>query len=199
MLKVGITGGIGSGKTIVSKIFASMGIAVFYADSEAQKLMNEDSVLRNQIIAEFGDQSYIDDKLNRQYLSSIVFNDKEKLQKLNSFVHPATKRSSEAWIAKQSSPYILREAALLFESGAVAGLDKVIGVYAPQALRIQRTMKRNNLSRDEVLARINKQIKEEIKMRLCDYVIINDGQQAVLPQVIQLHNKLKDLAGEISV
>ena len=189
MLRIGITGGIGSGKTIVSRIFVSLGIPVFYADAEAQRLMHEDEDLRKLIIKGFGSDAYINDKLNRHYLSSIVFNNKEKLLQLNTIVHPATKRASEKWMKEQSSPYALREAALLFESGAVEGLDTVIGVYAPQALRIQRAMKRSNLTRDEVLARINKQIKEEIKMRLCDHVIINDEQHAVLPQVLKLHHK----------
>jgi dephospho-CoA kinase len=187
LLKVGLTGGIGSGKSTVANIFKVLGIPVFDADSEAKKLMEEDSSLINSIKKEFGEESFFNGKLNRKYLAHIVFNDSFKLEKLNALVHPVTLAWADEWMQQQSSPYVIKEAALMFESSASAGVDVMIGVYAPQALRIHRTMQRNGLSRKEVLARMSKQIDEDIKMRLCDYVLVNDEQQLLLPQVLKLH------------
>ena len=189
MLRIGITGGIGSGKSTVSRIFEVLGIPVYYADDAAKRLMQEDPELREELIREFGPETYTNGQLNRPWLASIVFNNKEKLELLNSLVHPATIRDGERWAIQQSAPYSLKEAALMFESGSQQYLDYVIGVSAPTALRIQRAMRRDNITREEVLARMNKQIQENIKMRLVDYVIINDEQQALIPQVISLHEK----------
>ncbi len=188
MLKIGLTGGIGSGKTTVSKIFASLGVPVFYADDVAKNIMNEDEVLKQKIINLFGKQSYIYE-LNRKYIADIVFNDAYKLEQLNALIHPATIAAANEWMRQQTKPYVIKEAALMFEAGAAANLDYVIGIYAPQSLRITRAMQRNNLTRENILSRISKQINETIKMKLCDFIIINDEQQAVLPQVIALHNK----------
>ncbi|MBX2930439.1 MAG: dephospho-CoA kinase [Chitinophagaceae bacterium] len=187
MLKIGITGGIGSGKSIVSNIFKSIGIPVFDADQAAKNIMNEDANVKNKLIKAFGSEVFVDGKLNRQYLANIVFTDTYALEKLNAIVHPATIKAGLQWAEKQNSPYILREAALLFEAGSAADLDFIIGVYAPQHIRIQRVMKRDGTSRQEVLNRMSKQIDEEIKMKLCDFVIINDGQKELIPQVIDLH------------
>ena len=189
MLRIGLTGGIGSGKSTVANIFKVLGIPVFDADSEAKKLMEEDSSLVRSIKEEFGEESFFNGKLNRKYLASIVFNDSFKLEKLNALVHPATIAWAEEWMKQQTSPYVVKEAALMFESSASAGVDVMIGVYAPKALRIQRAMQRDNLSREEVLARMDKQIDEEIKMRLCDFVLVNDEQELLLPQVLKLHEK----------
>lgn len=190
MLKIGITGGIGSGKSTIARIFEVLGIPVYFADDAAKRLMNEDPELRHQLIEQFGEGTYTNGKLNRAYLASIVFNDKEKLELLNSIVHPATILDGERWVARQSAPYTLKEAALLFESGSQQYLDYVIGVSAPTALRIHRTMTRDQITREEVMARMSKQIQEPVKMRLCDFVIFNDEQQAVVPQVTALHEKL---------
>lgn len=195
-LKIGITGGIGSGKTTVAKIFEVLGIPVFYADSEAKRIMNENEELRKKIIENFGEQSYTNNKLNRKYISEIVFNDTYKLDLLNSIVHPITIAAADEWMLSQNTPYVLKEAALMFESSAASHLDYVIGVYAPQHLRIQRTTQRDNITRQEVLQRMNRQIDEEIKMRLCNFIIVNDEQQLVIPQVISLHEQLKKLAKE---
>lgn len=195
-LKIGITGGIGSGKTTVAKIFEVLGIPVFYADSEAKRIMNENEELRKKIIENFGEQSYTNNKLNRKYISEIVFNDTYKLDLLNSIVHPITIAAADEWMLSQNTPYALKEAALMFESSAASHLDYVIGVYAPQHLRIQRTTQRDNITRQEVLQRMNRQIDEEIKMRLCNFIIVNDEQQLVIPQVISLHEQLKKLAKE---
>jgi len=190
MLKVGITGGIGSGKSIVAKVFETLGVPVYYADTASKRLMNEDEDLKQQISKEFGEASYIDGQLNRSYLSSIVFNNPDKLAMLNAIVHPATILDAEKWMLQQKTPYAIKEAAIIFESGSQEYLDKIIGVYAPTAIRIQRTMQRDKVTREEVLSRMNKQIDEEIKMRLCDYVITNDEQQLIIPQVLKVHQLL---------
>ena len=189
-LKVGITGGIGSGKTTVARIFEVLGIPVYYADDAARRIMNEDETLKQQVIKHFGDLSYQNGKLNREYLASIVFQDKKKLSILNALVHPATIRNSNMWMKQQTTPYAIREAALIFESGVQGQLDYVIGVSAPLELRIERAMLRDNLTRAQVLERMDRQINETIKMRLCDFVVVNDGQKAVIPQVMKLHEKL---------
>jgi dephospho-CoA kinase len=189
-LKIGITGGIGSGKTTVARIFEVLGIPVYYADDAAKRIMNEDELLKQQIIKEFGPESYEEGKLNRQYLASVVFRDKKKLAVLNALVHPATIRNSNLWMKNQSTPYAIREAALIFESGVQGQLDYVIGVSAPVELRIGRAMERDKLTREQVLERMDRQINETIKMRLCDFVIVNDGKKPVIPQVLKLHEKL---------
>jgi dephospho-CoA kinase len=190
MLKIGITGGIGSGKTTVAKVFETLGIPVYYADDEAKRIMNEDSALKKKITVSFGNESYENGKLNRAYLASVVFNNNYKLDLLNSIVHPATIKDAEQWMQNKNTAYALKEAALLFESGAAENLDYVIGVTAPQHLRIKRVMERDSVTRDEVLKRINRQIEEDIKIKLCDFVIINDEQQLVISQVLTLHEKL---------
>ncbi|PSL48092.1 dephospho-CoA kinase [Chitinophaga niastensis] len=197
MLKVGITGGIGSGKSTVSKIFELLGVPVYYADDRAKDILIRDHALAEEVKKHFGEEVYdANGALNRKHLGNIVFNDKTKLDILNSLVHPATIRDSENWALQQQTPYVLKEAALLFETESFHYLDKIIGVYAPQPLRVHRVMKRDNITRNEVLARIHKQIDERIKMRLCDYVIHNDEQQLVIPQVLELHQQLLKMANE---
>jgi dephospho-CoA kinase len=189
-LRIGLTGGIGSGKSTVAKIFEVLGIPVYYADEAAKRMMNEDAELKQQIMHYFGKTSYRNNKLDRSYIASMVFNNKEKLELLNSLVHPATIRDAERWMQQQTAPYALKEAALIFESGSQDQLDYVIGVSTPAPLRILRAMKRDGSTREQVLARMGKQIQEEIKMRLCDFIIYNDEHQAVIPQVLALHEKL---------
>lgn len=189
MIRVGITGGIGSGKSMVAGIFSVLGIPVFDADKEAKQLMEMDKELRTAIIGKFGEASYRDGHLDRKYLASIVFNDAYKLELLNSLVHPVAIAAADAWAARQSAPYVVKEAALFFEAGSAAGIDYMIGVYAPRHIRIRRVMDRDGISRDEVLARMDRQIQEEIKMRLCDFVVMNDEQQLLIPQVLKLHER----------
>lgn len=189
MLKIGLTGGIGSGKTSVAKIFEVLGIPVFYADAEAKEIMSKDPQLVKSIRETFGEAAYTNGQLNRQYLSGIVFNNPEKLEQLNALVHPATTRAAENWFAAQQTPYVIKEAALLFEAGTAGHLDFIIGVYAPQHLRIKRVMDRDGVSRDQVLSRMSRQIEETIKMKLCDEVVINDEQHLVIPQVLKLHEQ----------
>jgi dephospho-CoA kinase len=194
MLKIGLTGGIGSGKSTVAAVFEILGIAVYYADQAAKQIMNEDDALKQEIIREFGEGSYVDGRLDRQYISSRVFNDPRKLASLNALVHPATIRNAENWMKKQSGPYAIKESALIFESGAQENLDYVIGVYAPERLRVQRVMKRDKSAEDEVIDRMRNQMDEKKKMSLCDFVIRNDEQQLVIPQVLKLHEQLSALA-----
>lgn len=192
MIKVGLTGGIGSGKSVVADIFRVLGIPVFDADKEAKRIMESDEQLVAAIQQAFGKESYTNGKLNRSYLSSIVFNDPYKLEQLNAIVHPATIAAAGKWMAAQTTPYVVKEAALMFESGSAAHLDFVIGVHAPLSLRIQRTMHRDNMSREDVQARMNRQLDESLKMKLCDFVVENDEQQLLLPQVLQLHERFMD-------
>ena len=194
MLKIGLTGGIGSGKTTVAKIFELLGIPVYYADDRAKSLMNHDPGLKATITHHFGDAAYTTDGLDRKYLASIVFNDKSKLELLNSLTHPITIADAEKWFGEQTTPYVIKEAALLFESGAADKLDHIIGVYAPQHIRVNRVMERDQLPTAEVMKRISRQIDEEMKMKLCDFIITNNEQQLVIPQVIELHQKLISLA-----
>lgn len=195
MLKVGITGGIGSGKSTVSKIFEMLGVPVYYADTAAREIMNKDELLKAQVKEHFGENMYdAAGQLNRAALGKIVFNDQSKLELLNALVHPATIRDSENWSARQTAPYVLKEAALLFETESFHYLDKIIGVAAPLPLRIQRVMNRDHIGRADVLARMHKQMDESVKMRLCDYVINNNEQDMVIPQVLELHDTLCGLA-----
>ena len=195
ILKVGITGGIGSGKSTVAKIFEVLGIPVFYADDAAKELMNKDEKLKQQLIKEFGNDLYLNGELNRPYLSSLVFADPKKLALLNAIVHPATIANAEKWMHQQTAPYAIKEAALIFESDAHKQLDKVIGVYAPTPLRLQRVQQRDNISEEAIMARMNKQMDEEAKMKLCDYIITNNELELIIPQVLQIHDALLAISG----
>ncbi len=193
MLKIGITGNIGSGKTTVSKLFELMGIPVFYADNAAKILMVTDEELIAGVKQTFGDESYLDDKtLNRKYIADIVFNDETQLAKLNALVHPAVFRAFDNWAkeeVKDEVPYVLKEAAVLFESGSYKFCDKTIMVTAPLELRVKRVMHRDNITRQEVLNREARQFTEEQKMQMADYVIKNDESELVIPQVLKLHQE----------
>ena len=194
MVRVGLTGGIGSGKSTVAQIFEVLGIPVYYADIAAKKIMNEDEGLRLAITNIFGNQAYANNTLDRKYISSIVFSDPAKLQQLNALVHPATKKDGEAWMQQQTSSYAIHEAALIFEAKVSDRLDLVIGVSSPIELRIKRAMERDKVSREEVLKRMEQQLDEELKMSKCDFVLINDEQQLLIPQVLELHEKLIGLS-----
>ena len=194
MLRIGLTGGIGSGKSTVAKIFEALGIPVYYADDAAKNIMNDDEELKQQIIRHFGEKSYINNKADRKYIAEKVFNSKENLSLLNSLVHPATIRDAENWMKHQTTAYAIKEAALIFESGSEKFLDYVIGVSSPENLRIERAMKRDNVSESEIRSRMKNQMNEEKKMSLCNFVIINNEHQPLLPQVLALHNQLLHLA-----
>lgn len=190
--RIGITGGIGSGKTTACKIFATLGIPVYYADDRAKWLMQHDDQLIDALKSAFGEKVYTsEDVLDRAYLAEIVFNDQEQLNTLNALVHPAVKQDGIRWDKEhQTAPYTLREAALLYESGIYKLLDQVITVTAPEALRIQRVAQRDGLSTEQIKARIDKQWPEEKKVELADFVIYNDGQQSLIHQVYRIHQQL---------
>jgi dephospho-CoA kinase len=196
MLKIGLTGGIGSGKSTVAKLFQLLGVPVYYADDRAKTLMNTDAGLRQNIKSAFGEAAYTGDQLNRAYIAAIVFSDKEKLKLLNSLVHPVTIADSETWMHSQTTAYAVREAALIFESKVNLQLDYVVGVSAPLLLRTQRLTERDRVTPEEIEKRISSQMNEEEKMALCDFVIMNDEMQPVIPQVIHLHERFLKLAAE---
>ncbi len=189
-LRVGLTGGIGTGKSVVAKVFETLGVPVYYADDAAKRLMNENTDLRNDLIRYFGEESYSQEGLNRKFIAAQVFGNPGKLKVLNSLVHPVTLADAEEWIKLQTAPYIIKEAALIFESDAWKQLDKFIGVSAPFQLRMERTMQRDQVPGEQVQARMQRQMNEEEKMKRCDYVIVNDETQLVVPQVITLHKIL---------
>ncbi len=190
MLKIGLTGGIGSGKTTVAQIFEVLGIPVYYADQAAKDLMNRDTDLKNKIIDSFGASVYKDGLLDRDLLGSLVFADKEKLALLNSFVHPATLLDAEQWMQNQNTEYAIKEAALIFEAGLEKYFDFIIGVTASESIRLERVIKRDRTSAENVLQRMEQQMDEDEKISRCDFVIVNDGLQALIPQVLNIHETL---------
>jgi dephospho-CoA kinase len=196
MLKVGLTGNIGSGKTTVSKVFELFGIPVFYADDEAKKLMTNDEALIKGIKSAFGEQSYFNDgTLNRKYIAQIVFNDPLRLAALNALVHPATFRAFDLWVKNTgNAPYVVKEAALLFESDSYKMCDYTIMVTAPPEMRIERVMKRDGLTRAEIEKRDARQLSEQKKIELADYVIKNDDSELVIPQVLKIDSVIRSLS-----
>jgi dephospho-CoA kinase len=195
MLKIGITGNIGSGKTTVSRLFELLDIPVFYADDHAKKVMVADAQLIKGIKNTFGSQAYFaDGTLNRKYIAGIVFNNEAELKKLNALVHPAVFRAFDSWVLQHNhAPYVLKEAAVLFESGSYKDCDYVIMVTAPLNMRIQRVMKRDGITEAEAKSRNAKQMPEEEKQQLASFTIANDNSQLVIPQVLELHERIKTL------
>ncbi|PUV25898.1 MULTISPECIES: dephospho-CoA kinase [Sphingobacterium] len=188
-LKIGITGGIGSGKTFICKLFEALGIPVYNADEEAKRLMNSDARIKEKLIEQFGEATYKEGRLDRAFLADMVFSDKEKLELLNSIVHPIVIQEAKDWAERQTTRYSLKEAALLFESGSYKDLDYTILVTAPMDIRIQRVIERDGATEQQVRERINKQLSDEEKLQLADFVIVNDGITPLLPQVWTLHQK----------
>jgi len=194
MKRIGITGGIGSGKSTVCRIFEALGIPVYYADTWAKWLTTHDEALVQGIRTLLGAEAYLPDgTYNRVYVAKIVFQDPAKLQGLNALVHPAVERHSRIWhdeMAQKGAPYSLKEAALMVESGSHRYLDALIVVTAPEALRIQRVMQRDGLTEQEVRARMSNQLSESEKLRYADHIIVNDGAQLLIPQVMRVHRLL---------
>ncbi|MEP1088705.1 dephospho-CoA kinase [Algoriphagus sp.] len=189
---VGITGGIGSGKSTVAKIFSLLGIPIYYADDRAKWLMSNDKLLKDQLIQAFGNESYDSDgKLDRSFLAKTVFSDAEKVKTINSLVHPAVGRDFSVWASQQNAPYVLKEAALIFESGNSKALDFVINVSSPLKIRIARTLMRDSFrSEEQVNQIINQQLPDEQKNELADFVIKNSDNKLLIPQVLKIHEKL---------
>lgn len=191
MIKIAVTGGIGSGKSIVCKVFEMLGIPVFYADSEAKMLMDGNDELRSQIILLFGEDIYQQNgAIHRKKLASIIFNDKIALLKLNELVHPAVFNEFLSWSKTKDTKYVIQEAAVIFENGHAHRFDKIITVTAPIELKIDRCMKRDNINRELVIERMKNQMPDEEKAKRSDYVIVNDDAQLVLPQILKIHQSL---------
>ena len=191
MIKVGITGGIGSGKTMVCKVFELLGISVYYSDEESKKLLDNDIKVKEQIINMFGD-AIINEagNIDRKKLSAAVFGDNEKLKLLNGIVHPAVAKHFEEWLNVHSTDkYILKEAAILFESGANKLVDEVITVTAPVSLKIQRAMQRDKIAEEQVVLRMKNQWSDEEKIKLSQFVIYNDEENLIIPQILKIHEK----------
>lgn len=195
MFQVGITGGIGSGKSSACRIFETLGISVYDTDSRAKQLMNTDTALKARLMAAFGNDIYEEGLLNRRKLSSIIFNDKVALEKVNGWVHPVVAHDFIQWRSLQNTPYILEESAILFEHDMAKRFDKVIMVTAPVDLRIERVCIRDHTTPEIVCMRMNNQWPDEKKIPLADYVIYNDDIQLMIPQVMKIHQYLLQISG----
>jgi dephospho-CoA kinase len=191
-IKIGVTGGIGSGKSTVCKIFRLLDIPVFESDRVANELINSNVEIRNELILLFGNKIYEpDNKLNRKMLADLIFNDESLLEKVNNLVHPAVRNEFVLWHQKQNSKYVVHEAAILFESGFYKMMNFTILVSAPKELRIQRVVKRNNIEPEMVESRINKQWDDEDKRKLASFELVNDNKYLLIPQILEIDKKLK--------
>jgi dephospho-CoA kinase len=198
MLKLGITGGIGSGKSTVCGIFSHLGVPVYHADERAKWLVDHDAGMRSEIIEAFGEKSFKGDTYNREYIASIVFKDKARLEKLNSIIHPVVLKYWESFCAEHgAATYVIKEAAIMLEAGGREVMDKIILVYSPKELRMQRLIARDQLSPEAIEARMNSQMPEEEKMKLADYIIYNDSEHSLLEQVRNIHHVM-DSSGWMS-
>ncbi|MDR0660876.1 MAG: dephospho-CoA kinase [Prevotellaceae bacterium] len=194
MLKVGLTGGIGSGKTFVANIFAHLGIPVYYADAETKQLYNTDVSLIQQLRDTFGGSIFEGNILNKKALAAIAFADSKALSALNALVHPAVEKRFNEWVKNQNSPYVIQEAAILFESGFNKLMDKVIVVTAPEGLRINRVIKRDGVSEDDIRKRMQHQLPQAKLISLADFTITANDATPMLPQVLAIHNQLLKLS-----
>lgn len=190
---VGLTGGIGSGKTTVAKQFQALGIPVYIADDEAKKLMNRSKIIKRKLIALFGDEAYKDNTLNRPFLADKIFNNAENLKKMNAVVHPKVASHFKNWVKKQIAPYVLKESAILFENGAYKDCDLIITVTAPLELRKKRLLKRDNTTLEKIQAIINNQWSDESKISKSHFVITNKDLEETKQQVQLTHNKIVNL------
>lgn len=186
-MRLGVTGGIGSGKTSVCRVFNTLGIPVFSADPEARSLMESDPAIINGINSIAERDLYPGGILDRMYLAKLIFNDPEKLKRVNALVHPAVFERFTDWARDKSAPYVIMEAAILFESGGNRLVDKVLSVLAPEEERIERVMHRNNLSREQVIERMRNQISDEKRIELSDYLISNSENDMIIPSVLKIH------------
>lgn len=192
MIRVGLTGGIGSGKSLIAKIFEKLHVPVFYADTEAKILLDKDPEVINNLKANFGYNIYKAHKIDKAKLASIIFNNDKALETVNQIVHPKVRENFTIWAQKQNTPYVIMEAAILFESGGYKDMDGNILVYAPEALRIQRVIERDNTTAKEVKSRIQNQQPDEKKLDKADWILYNDATKMLLPQIIELDQILKN-------
>jgi len=197
MLKIGITGSIGSGKSTVCRIFETLGIPVYYADARGRYLMQFDEIVIKKVLDVFGPGILADDKsIDRNLLAGIVFNNPSKLEVLESIIHPAVFSDFNHWIQLQNSKYVLKEAALLFEAGSYKELDKIITVAAPLDIRLERVMLRDHGTKEQIMAREKRQWPDAMKIEMADFIIINDDKQLLMPQVMELHERLISIVSE---
>lgn len=191
MIKVAVTGGIGSGKSVVCKIFEKIGIPVFNADFEAKKLINTSRTIHDKLVSLFGAAIYQSNgDIHRKKMADLIFNDNFALQKVNEIVHPEVRKRFIEWGKEQNSPYIIQEAAIIFESKQTQSFDKIITVTAPLELKIERVIKRDQVSKEEVYKRMQSQLPDEIKIAKSDFVIMNDEVEMIIPQIIEIHKNL---------
>lgn len=190
MKVVGLTGGIGSGKSTVAHMFHKLGIPVYIADDEAKKLMNTSKSIRKKLIDLLGEEAYNEAGLNRTYIASLIFNDQALLQQINAIVHPKVKMHFNRWLKKQTTPYIIKEAAIIFENNLQDQYDLIITVAASEALRIKRVIKRDNSNREKVLSVIKNQWPDTKKMALSNYVIFNKDLEHTKAQVAKIHSEI---------
>lgn len=189
-LKLGVTGGIGSGKTTVCRVFAVLGIPVFSADAEAKRIQDSDSELQKEINSLAGKDLFTSGRLDRSELARLIFNDKDLLEKVNSVVHPAVFKYFRKWAARQDSPYSVMEAAILFESGASRMMDRIVTVVTPIEERIERIINGNKFTREQIIGRINNQIDDESRITKSDYVIFNSENDMIIPAVLGIHDEM---------
>jgi len=192
---IGLTGGIGSGKTTAAEVFKKLGVPVYNSDEEAKKLMNTDTTIINKFKMIFGYDIYDSNNLlNKKKLAGLIFNNKDKLNTVNSIVHPAVKNHFKNWLTKQKSPYVIKETAILFESGIDKDVDKIITVTAPIQLRINRVKQRDSINEEEVMKRINNQFDDAYKIKKSDFVIKNDNKELIIRQIVSIHKKILQIS-----
>ncbi|MEM6687053.1 MAG: dephospho-CoA kinase [Bacteroidota bacterium] len=195
---VGLTGGIGSGKTTIAKMFQELGVSIYIADIEAKKLMHTSEAIREELITAFGEETFLDGQLNRNYLSNLVFNQPEALQKINAIVHPRVGQHFKDWCTERSEEaYIIKEVAILFESGSYKDCDKIITVVAPLDVRFKRLLERDQTSREAIQSRMNNQWNDADRMALSDYIIHNEDLQQARAQVAEIHQEILTLSRKI--
>lgn len=187
---VGLTGGIGSGKTTVAKMFQKLGVPIYIADDEAKKLMNESKVLKHELIQLFGENAYLNEGLNRPFIADIIFNDKSYLQKMNAIVHPRVAEHFNNWVSEQNSPYVIKEVAILFENGGYKLCDFVISVTAPKQLKIERVLKRDETSVEKIENIMRNQWSDEEKIKLSNFVVFNTVLEETHTQVLKIHEEI---------
>jgi dephospho-CoA kinase len=190
MIVVGLTGGIGSGKSTIAAMFHELGVPVYNSDERAKHLMNTSKKIRKQLIELFGKKAYLEGNLNRTYIAKMVFNDTDLLEQLNQIVHPVVRKDFVNWKKKQNAPYVIQETALLFENNAQELYDSVILITAPKELRIERVLSRDESTKEQIIARMNNQLDDQTKLELADFVIENIDLKTTALKVLEVHEAI---------